>query len=223
MRRASRSIGVATALALVASSALALGFGRLHNATVLGAPLDFSVPLRFEAGEFVSAECVTVDVLSGDNKLAPGSLRVSLDASGNPEAPLLHLRSSSLIDEPIVTINVGVGCPVRLTRTFVALIDPPLVNLAQAQPSSTPSAAPASAEAPSAPPGDIVAESPPPRRAAPSATSSRRSVRIWSGRNTRSAYRCPPRSRRQTVVSKPPVARSARAKSWRSSTAVSGA
>src|ERR1700694_458155 len=58
----------------------------------------------------------------------------------------------------------------------------------------------------------------PPLPAAPIATSSRCNTVICSGGNTRNAYCRSPRSRRQTVVANPPVARSTRANLPRSST-----
>ena len=138
MRSASRSIGAGVALALATSSVMALGFGRIANSTVLGQPLNFTVPLRFDADEFVAVECVAVEVFSGDNKIAPSSVHISLEPSGDPSAPRLHVTTSALIDEPIVSLTVGVGCPVRLSRKFIAFIDPPMVVLAQAAPPPEP-------------------------------------------------------------------------------------
>ena len=139
---------------------MALGFGRIANSTVLGQPLNFTVPLRFDADEFVAVECVTVEVLSGDNKIAPSSVHVSLEPSGDASAPRLHVRTSALIDEPIVTLEVGVGCPVRLSRKFIAFIDPPMVMLAQTAPA--PERAEPVADAAPPTPRDSVATAPRP-------------------------------------------------------------
>jgi len=144
---------------------MALGFGRIANSTVLGQPLDFTVPLRFDADEFVAAECVTVEVFSGDNKIAPSSVHLRLEPSGDPAAPRLHVTTGALIDEPIVTLNVGVGCPVRLSRKFIAFIDPPLVMLAQsAPPAERPVEAPAVAASATPRDNDVLSPRPPPVR-----------------------------------------------------------
>ncbi|HEX7384536.1 MAG TPA: hypothetical protein VF291_09495, partial [Burkholderiaceae bacterium] len=105
---------------------MALGFGHVANATVLGQPLSFTVPLRFDADEYVGDECVAVEVWSGDNKLPPSSVQHRIDSAADGRTPVLRVTTSSLIDEPIATLSVALGCPVRLTRKFVLFVDPPI-------------------------------------------------------------------------------------------------
>ena len=131
MRAVSTLTAIGTALWFVASSAHALGFGRVTNATQLGQPLNFAAVVRMEADESLARECVSAEVQSGDNKLQAGQIRATLE--GAPDSPERSVRitTSTIIDEPVVTVSVTVGCTAKITRKFVAFIDPPLINLAQ--------------------------------------------------------------------------------------------
>ena len=121
-----------------ASNVLALGFGRLPESVVFGAPLDLSVPLRALPQELPAPECLAADVRVGEQRVAPQSLRVWIDAGD--AGPVLRLRSGHVVEEPVVTVSLSVGCPARLSRTFTLLADPPA-----SQPMAMPVATPTSA------------------------------------------------------------------------------
>jgi pilus assembly protein FimV len=146
---------------------MALGFGSVTNTTVLGQPLAFAVPLRMDADEFVSVECVFAEVHAGDVRVPPSQVRVSLDPPRDGGERVLRITTTALIDEPVINIEVGLGCPVRLSRKFVAFVDPPVISLAQAP---TPEAAPqhpSATEATAAqPPSAAVIATPPAARVA---------------------------------------------------------
>ena len=157
-------------------SALALGFGNSTPAATLGQPLDFTVSLRLEPGETVEAECVRAEVSIGDVPLAPGGVGASLvSESGGMRA--VRVRTLQRIDEPVVSVQVSVGCSQTLSRRFVVFADPPV---ASSPPVVVPVAAPATASAASAVPASQppVAQSNPGRAlaaasaAAPACTSS---------------------------------------------------
>jgi hypothetical protein len=156
MRSNIRATGSGILLAFAACNATALGFGRETHASTLGQPLVFTVPLRFDTDEFVSSECVSVEVLAGEQRVPPPNVQVSVSRTGAAGEHALRITTTSLIDEPIVSVNVGIGCPVRLSRQFVAFIDPPQVNLAQSAPAVS---EPALADAPTA---DRARKEPPP-------------------------------------------------------------
>ncbi len=131
MRAASILTAIGTALWFAASSAHALGFGRITNATQLGQPLNFAAVVRLEPEESLPRECVSAEVQSGDTKLQPGQIRTTLEGSPDSSERSVRVTTSAIIDEPVVTVSVTVGCTARITRRFVAFIDPPLINLAQ--------------------------------------------------------------------------------------------
>jgi pilus assembly protein FimV len=154
MRRAATSIGAGVVLAVSATGAIALGFGGVSNSTVLGQPLSFSVPLRMATDEFVAVECISAEVHAGENRIPPPQVRVALDRGRDSADRILRVTTSALIDEPVVTVDLHVGCPPILSRKFVAFVDPPVVNLAQAAAPApmpaVPAAGPAAAENPNA-------------------------------------------------------------------------
>jgi pilus assembly protein FimV len=134
MRRASLSLPLAfvgIALLCTAGPAQALGFGRSINASYLGQPLNFAATVRLEADETLPRECVAAEVQSGDNKLPSVALRVTVEPGANANERLIRVSTQTQIDEPVVTVTVTAGCLPRLTRSFVTLMDPPGLNLAQ--------------------------------------------------------------------------------------------
>jgi len=133
----------------------AWGFGRAQTSAVLGVPLDFNVALRLEPGE-APPDCLSVDVTVGDIPLPRSAVSAVLDTSA--ATPLVRVRTSQAIDEPLVQVNLSAGCTSRLSRRFTLLADPPghlaapaLANaetLAAAAPTvPAPAAAPAAAAA----------------------------------------------------------------------------
>ena len=131
------TFAIGIALWLVAPSAQAVGFGRVSNATQLGQPLNFAAALRVDPGEQLPRECVSAEVQSGDNKLQPQQVRATLEGAADSAERSVRVTTSTLIDEPVVTISVTVGCTAKVTRRFVAFVDPPLINTAQTAPVDT--------------------------------------------------------------------------------------
>ncbi len=129
MRIAPSVLATGCALWLAATSAHALGFGRIVNATQLGQPLNFSAVVRLDASESLARECVAAEVMVGENRLQPGQVRVTLEY-GADGARSLRVTTSTLVDEPVVTVNASLGCQATVARQFVLFIDPPMVNLA---------------------------------------------------------------------------------------------
>ena len=138
MRAAASTLTViGTALCVAAPSAHALGFGRVSNATQLGQPLNFAAAVRLDTDEVLARECVSAEVISGDNKLQPAQVRVTLEGAADSLERSVRVTTSTLIDEPVVTVSVTLGCAAKVTRRFVAFIDPPLINAAQTAPAET--------------------------------------------------------------------------------------
>lgn len=149
--RSTAPLCISAVLVLAASNAAAIGFGKPTTTATLGQPLNFTVVLRQGQDEFIDAECVTADVMIGDSKVPPQRLRYSVEGPANSTERVLRITSSVVVDEPIITVSVQVGCPPTLNRAFTALADPPLVQLAnQAQPGAARAAAAAGSTAPQA-------------------------------------------------------------------------
>ncbi len=119
-------------LALVPAASWALGLGKPSTRAVLGETLRLTVPVRLEPGEQVANDCVSAEVYFGDDKLAgtvvsaqvlPVSGSAAESARGG--ARTLLVRTTALINEPVVTVYLSAGCQARITRKFIALADPP--------------------------------------------------------------------------------------------------
>lgn len=128
------TLAIGTALWLAASPSHAVGFGRISNSTQLGQPLNFSAGVRLDLDEVLPRECVSAEVQSGDNKLQPQQVRVTLEGPVDSAERSIRVTTTALIDEPVVTVSVTVGCGAKVARRFVVFIDPPLVNAAQTAP-----------------------------------------------------------------------------------------
>jgi hypothetical protein len=137
---------------MAGGTAAALGFSGVPTGVVLGAPLDIAVRLVLDPGEALEARCVTADVALGARRLSPGALDISVESRG--DAGRVRIRSSVVVDEPVVELAVAVGCASRLERRYVLLADPPALVSATAPPAA---AAPAVADAPAAATGPVAA------------------------------------------------------------------
>ncbi|UXH76415.1 hypothetical protein [Roseateles amylovorans] len=108
----------------MSTPAWSLGVGRPQAASALGQPLNLLFPIQLGPGETLTADCIRAEVLAGDNLVLPSALQWQLEGDG--AAPRgVRLRSTQAIDEPLVSVQLSVGCPARLTRQFTAFIDPP--------------------------------------------------------------------------------------------------
>lgn len=123
MRFKKATIGLVLAGITLGSTALTLG--RARGAAWIGQPLELVVPVQQEAGQASTALCAEADVFYADSKQDAGRVQVRVDAGATPETGQIRVTSSSLIDEPVVTVYLRVGCTAKTTRRFVLLADFP--------------------------------------------------------------------------------------------------
>jgi pilus assembly protein FimV len=119
---------------LGAPAAHAIGVGQPQTLSVLGQPLNLVFPVRLNAGEALSAECVRVEVLAGDARLPAGMLQLHLEGESETSVRAVRLQSLVQINEPLVSINLSLGCPARFTRQYTAFVDPPANALQPPEP-----------------------------------------------------------------------------------------
>ena len=112
---------------MMSAPAWSLGVGRPQAASSLGQPLNLLFPVQLNPGETVTPECVRAEVSAGENPLASSGLHWQVEGDGS-RVTGVRLRSMQRIDEPIVSVQLSVGCPARLTRQYTAFIDPPGLN-----------------------------------------------------------------------------------------------
>jgi pilus assembly protein FimV len=128
MQRTILSIALGLIFNISASPAWALNLGKGALGSTLGQPLSFSVNVNSEPEEGITPECVSAEVYSGDSKLAPGAVRISSDGASGATQFTVRVSTNTVIDEPVVTVAVALGCPTRVTRRFILFVDPPLVT-----------------------------------------------------------------------------------------------
>lgn len=126
MLKAITTVAAGVLLALSSQPLMAVGFGRLVNATTLGQSLDVTVALGADITEQITPDCVSADVVVGDSVLPHPAVRVRLEPPGSSGARSLRVTTTVRIHEPIVNVTVTVACPSRVSRQFVVLVDPPL-------------------------------------------------------------------------------------------------
>jgi pilus assembly protein FimV len=136
-------------LSLAVQPSMAVGFGKVVNATTLGQPLDVTVPVSADPNEQITASCVAAEVMAGDNPLPSAVLQWRLDPSPDSSVQWLRIRSSVRMVEPVLHVTVSAGCSSRVSRQFVVFVDPPLPAYQTSVPTAIePVATAASAAAP---------------------------------------------------------------------------
>ena len=101
-----------------------MSLGRHSGATLIGRPLDISVQAVLEAQDEVGGGCLEADVFYADNKLDKSRVRVTLEKSASaPQQGLIRVRSAVLVDEPVVTLYLRVGCQLKTERRYVSLAE----------------------------------------------------------------------------------------------------
>jgi pilus assembly protein FimV len=82
-----------------------------------------------------------------------GSVRVRITQGRDPSEIVLRISTTTVVEEPVLTVTLNAGCPTRLSRTLVLLADPPTVTTSTAavQPQTLPTVAPAAAVAQTGP------------------------------------------------------------------------
>jgi len=126
MRITYPALAVSALLVLAEQPSMAVGFGRVVNATTLGQPLDITVPVSADPTEQITAECVAAEVMVGDSVLPSPAVQLRLDPSPDTGVQWLRIHSSVRIVEPVVNVTVSAGCASRVSRQFVVFVDPPL-------------------------------------------------------------------------------------------------
>ncbi len=111
----------------VTTPCLGMGLGKAPQTVVLGQPLNLVVPVLLDATETLVNGCVRAEVSLGDTMLSPTAVQALIETSGEG-ATLQHVvrvRTHVAVEEPVVTVQLALGCPARLTRKIVAFADPP--------------------------------------------------------------------------------------------------
>ena len=107
-----------------ASSSIAVSLGRHRGAALIGKPLDIAVQATLDEQEDLAGLCLDADVFYGDSKVDRARVRVVADPVGQgSRETLVHVRASALVNEPVVSIQLRVGCRQKFEKRYVLLAD----------------------------------------------------------------------------------------------------
>ncbi|MEP6771827.1 MAG: hypothetical protein ABI893_08525 [Polaromonas sp.] len=106
-----------------AAHSVALSLGRVRGATLVGRPLDVTLSAQLEGSEGLAAVCATADVFFGDSQVAQNRVRLVTAQGANASEALIRIRTTTSVDEPVVTLYVREGCLQKSTRKYVLLAE----------------------------------------------------------------------------------------------------
>lgn len=101
----------------------ALSLGRTRGGVWVGQPMDLRIQVKLDAGDDVAALCFAADVFHADTRVNSEQVRVSAEPGTSRDDMSVRVRSAALVDEPVVTIYLKVGCVQAVTRRYVLLAD----------------------------------------------------------------------------------------------------
>lgn len=117
-----RTLALAACGWLIACDAAALTLGRARGAVLVGRPLELAIPVTLDAAD-PDGPCADGELFYGDQKLSrPPSVRWEPGAN---RQGALRVSSPQVVDEPMVTLYLRVGCGQSVTRRFVLLAELP--------------------------------------------------------------------------------------------------
>lgn len=175
MQRSLTSLVLILALGLSAGRATALGFGKVTSGTTLGHPLSFVIALRLDPSDSIEAKCIKAEVSLGDRVLPDALVRARIETAAGTGEKRVRVTTAIPVDEPVVSINLHLGCPPSLSRSFMVFADPPVPGaVASAGDPAEAAWAPERAESPVS---AVVAAVPTPEAAVSTPDTQRRSRR----------------------------------------------
>ena len=128
-----KKVSIGLALASVAVQCASLTIGPAQGAAWIGRPLELSIPVVNDTLSDTAALCVHADVYYAETRQDASRVHVQQEPSDQADTVRLQLRSSTPIKEPVVTVNLRVGCEDKSMRRFVLLADFPVIAEAPAE------------------------------------------------------------------------------------------
>ncbi len=110
-------------LLVAATAASALSLGRVRGTALLGRGLDLSIQSTLEAQELTpDANCFAADVFYGDTRISSNAVSITPERSSSGELRI-RIRTTTAVDEPVVTVFLRVSCAAAVSRRYVLLAD----------------------------------------------------------------------------------------------------
>ena len=107
------------------ADASALTLGSVRGAAFVGRPLALTVTVEFAADEDatpdVRAMCYVADVRFGDDDVPSRKVQIDVSQGATSRLHSVHISTTSLIDEPTVSVSLQAGCVHKTVRRYVVL------------------------------------------------------------------------------------------------------
>jgi pilus assembly protein FimV len=127
-----RNLSFSIGLGFATLSGHALTIGNVRGAVLVGKTVNVTVPVQLDAGDVASAVCSAVELYHADNRVDGSRVRSSWDTPGAKGEGVLRIQSTVIVDEPMVSITVRVGCTQKVERRYLLLADFPAEAVAPA-------------------------------------------------------------------------------------------
>lgn len=114
-------LGLTLLVTTLSSEALTLG--RVRGAAWIGQPLEVTIPVQLGPEEDADTLCFEAEVFHSDVRQEARRVRVSVEAAAQPQSIQVRVRSTALVDEPVVTLYLRTGCGQKTSRRYVLLAD----------------------------------------------------------------------------------------------------
>lgn len=105
------------------SEVSALTLGRLRGSALLGQPLDVTVPVQTSGDEDPAQTCFEADVFYGDGHRESGQITTSVQSGASSQTIQVRIRTSTRVDEPVVTVYLKSACGQKTSKRYVLLAD----------------------------------------------------------------------------------------------------
>ncbi|NMM05062.1 hypothetical protein [Polaromonas sp.] len=102
---------------------LAVSLGRMQGATLVGRPFDVTLTAQLDSAEGLSGVCVAADVFFGDAQVPENRVRILTSAGAKAGDARIRIQTTSMVDEPVVTVYVREGCSQKNARKYVILAE----------------------------------------------------------------------------------------------------
>lgn len=99
--------------------------GQIKGSAVLGQSLNLAVEVGQDGPEPPELKCFSAQVMLGEASLASSALQLSLknDAMAQGLRQWLQIESSTVVNEPFLSLVVKIGCGIDISRRYVLLAD----------------------------------------------------------------------------------------------------
>jgi len=107
----------------LAANTLAASLGRVRGTAIVGRPLDVTLSAQLDGAENPSSICLSAEVFFGDNQVFSDRIRTAISPGANAGEILLRIRTTVVLDEPVVTLYAREGCQQKNSRKYVLLAE----------------------------------------------------------------------------------------------------